>query len=58
MAHGTIPMTKVKLKHHGWGSRSSGKRKNWSRRNEPPSKFRAFMQKAFGRPILSRSKIV
>lgn len=48
--------TPVKLKHHGWGSRSSGKKKNWSRRNESLSKFRTFMQRAFSRPVFSRRK--
>jgi len=54
-----VPPTPVKLKHHGWGSRSSGKRRNWPKKqqkDESRSKFRVFMQRTFGRPIFARNK--
>jgi hypothetical protein len=42
----------------GYGGGLSGKRRNWARRNESPSKLRTFMQRTFGRPIFAKNKAI
>jgi len=47
-----VPATLVKLKHHGWGSRVSGKKKNWPKSRILGPKFRENVRRMLGRPLV------